>query len=1198
MGKEVFGLESAGDIGSWGHARAFISGSAEATASFRRGISLTADVPGQLGAIAELKGTVVGSVSVGAEGAAGVALQAQVPLDLFGQFGLVARVQASARATVWIRAEAGLSTEALEGLVRGRLEGPWRQLSEALLREFQVKAGFVARASVAAEAYGRLVIAGSFVKSSLGDPGFDVIADAGFAFGAGAGYAFVSHLGIEKPERLVDTAASVLEQVVTEELRRASRQEPAIADVLPLVPLLVPLTVRSAYHSGIALTQPVGKARDAALRTVGAQFARGAADALTNAAIEWAIRRGSEAISRVVPQFPSLSADEAHRVRLCVETINAWVSSFSLAAEAGAWATPAREITAALWDFVEIAAAHKIDLQPFPDILAAAWAATALAALREQDEVAPPPPALADHLRTALNYSKERAIDPAAAAAYLLSRLDDLTGEGSPVKKITQLFEDLPRSTQNLVIEVGFGLSALDDTGAFFTTLAKALVPVLREQLIPAVESARQTASGSTAELLGEVALPALRVLAVLLPDLPRLRTASGDDAVELRERVSVALVAVSGRVAIVIADCLLEYAMTNGATAARALAADVRSGTREDIMHRVMAGWEVELPHVPDPDRQMIGDLVVLGADMMQMWNDTVRPDQTALTKRLLSAITAVVNPDISDALADPSYVVGEATLQALAERTGTGIGSLVVLALPRIVYAFGQFAIREVGSAENVLRLAADTAKQALDVVIAAAEDLLALADRLGKQIKQDMLSIDQEIINLTQTLQNRIDGALDGIREQIWSTIVSPALTNNPVFAASPSDLQETIRNGLRGVYESAFNSIRWALEEPLMVLRKGAQWVRDILMHQIDASSVDGTRLLADVRSRALRTPGTTIQFPLAISIDLFVTTLTVDLGTVSVGVGSIVSSLVDEAFALMTGGAESTVDRLVNRGASVVQATHQRTVAIQSAAAASMTAAQSAALTTGQAPTVSVTKGARIDQSVPVDLAVGSINASFLSPVANVPRRLKLTIDGRDVDVDQSAWDQSGATFSLRLALTVTRRDRVPVTPLAESPLAVSDQLSELELDGDTLGLGGSDVIDDTGGGVIDDTGGAGGNFPRPIHKARLFGNLNNRRAAVPGALAAALRPGAAATRRGLVNRDADIQLTEVPFTASLPLTRRQAIGWIEDSTNVRPSVPIEVSTGPHLVAVTVADGAGRSASGSCAVIVSLDAVGI
>src|SRR6202165_3581441 len=98
MGKEVFGLESAGDIGAWGRARAFISGSAEATASFRRGISLTADVPGQLGAIAELKGTVVGSVSVGAEGAAGVALQAQVPLDLFGQFGLVARVQASAPA--------------------------------------------------------------------------------------------------------------------------------------------------------------------------------------------------------------------------------------------------------------------------------------------------------------------------------------------------------------------------------------------------------------------------------------------------------------------------------------------------------------------------------------------------------------------------------------------------------------------------------------------------------------------------------------------------------------------------------------------------------------------------------------------------------------------------------------------------------------------------------------------------------------------------------------------------------------------------------------------------------------------------------------------------------------------------------------------------------------------------------------------
>jgi hypothetical protein len=156
---DVFGLEAAGDISSWGHARAFLAAGAGSTSG--AGSSSTSMSRPGVGGSASLRGVAVGSLEVGADGRAGAGIRAQLPLDLFGEFGLVVRGQAGARASAWARAEAGLTGEAMLALVGGRLQGPWRLLAEALLPQLAIRAGFVARASVAAEAHASLALAGT-----------------------------------------------------------------------------------------------------------------------------------------------------------------------------------------------------------------------------------------------------------------------------------------------------------------------------------------------------------------------------------------------------------------------------------------------------------------------------------------------------------------------------------------------------------------------------------------------------------------------------------------------------------------------------------------------------------------------------------------------------------------------------------------------------------------------------------------------------------------------------------------------------------------------------------------------------------------------------------------------------------------------------------------------------------------------------
>src|SRR6266851_7401699 len=111
----LFSLHEHG-VNSWGRASAFVAGSYDLSASFRRGIQLGAGVK-VTGEINDKIGGEDASVSASIDGSfsVGVSLDAAFPLDLFGQCGLIARLRAEAEAAAYFRANVDINSEGEAG---------------------------------------------------------------------------------------------------------------------------------------------------------------------------------------------------------------------------------------------------------------------------------------------------------------------------------------------------------------------------------------------------------------------------------------------------------------------------------------------------------------------------------------------------------------------------------------------------------------------------------------------------------------------------------------------------------------------------------------------------------------------------------------------------------------------------------------------------------------------------------------------------------------------------------------------------------------------------------------------------------------------------------------------------------------------------------------------------------------------------
>jgi hypothetical protein len=298
---ELFSLSASTPEGAFAHGKALASGSAEAQASLRRGVDLSASVQveghvsGEAGS--QLAAGLTGDVQAGG----GLRLQAAIPIDLFdpqARAGLVARLQAQAAASASIAATVSLEVEAFRQLLGTRFAPPFEQLLDVFLDELVIEAGIWGRASFAAELYGEALLAGSLVPSASEGPGFTFSTRWGAGLGVGSGVHFLANLGVEDPARLLDRMAATIAELILDEARGYADSLPstdaaALAPVTAVAGVLVPLATRLLFSLGGQLAGTQHAAADTA-----------------GSVVEGFVRQGQHALLAGLGVFPVDVVDE------------------------------------------------------------------------------------------------------------------------------------------------------------------------------------------------------------------------------------------------------------------------------------------------------------------------------------------------------------------------------------------------------------------------------------------------------------------------------------------------------------------------------------------------------------------------------------------------------------------------------------------------------------------------------------------------------------------------------------------------------------------------------------------------------------------------------------------------------------------------------------------------------------------------
>ena len=202
---EVFRLGATTPPNAFAHASAYVQASAQADWSLRRGIDFTVgfDLQGKVDAEAGSSG-VSGSFAAGVDVSGALAIQAELPIDLFSVdgAGLIARLRAKLALTAFVSAALTLDRSVLEQTLRANFGEPMSSLLDIVLEELDLEAGLWGRASLAIEALGEAVLAGTLLPSADNGAGLTFSTCYDTAFGYGAGVHFLANLGFPHPQRL------------------------------------------------------------------------------------------------------------------------------------------------------------------------------------------------------------------------------------------------------------------------------------------------------------------------------------------------------------------------------------------------------------------------------------------------------------------------------------------------------------------------------------------------------------------------------------------------------------------------------------------------------------------------------------------------------------------------------------------------------------------------------------------------------------------------------------------------------------------------------------------------------------------------------------------------------------------------------------------------------------------------------------
>jgi hypothetical protein len=1076
MPSEVFRLGATTPPNAFAHADAYLQASAQANWAFRRGIDLTAgfDLQGKVEAAAGGSG-VAASFAAGVDISHALAVQAALPIDLFSAdgAGLVARLQAKLALTAFVTAAISLDRAVLGQKVHAQFSGPMASLLDIVLDELDVSAGFWGRESIAIQAVGEAVLAGTLLPSADGGAGLSFSARYETAYIYGAGTHFITNLGFAHPQRLFTRLAGAISDELLALVTPDDPDEASVVAVgLGALHTLLPVAVRGLLQLGMALAgDPAAASSTATSTLVSSLIAQGQqvvlqavsdlamgllGDALTDARLVSALSRLTAAdIQAVTGQLTTLQGDFQALTGTDISDIDQWLTGLltcmgdidtmltsltglgvpaAVTGDVQSWAALSWAAGTLLQRIISWADGASTGSPFSSDPVTPTPAASLAAAVKKgggtvsYKDVATyliTSPIVTNDLETAL-----RNAIPQAGAAF--DWLNTVLGSGQG-QLLQTLFQDLaaPSAQQATTLITQLGAAASD-------ALTRHILPELLEPL-----AAAET-DPAVAAFVEDVVKPCLTALPqTILPGLAGLGT--GDATLRMREAVSALLLQIVEHFLATTLKALIDWALTNAKAALNTAADDVSTqGTAAKAVRDIdalaavlLAGDPLTVLLLPSPS-DVVGILRLAGTvayDLQQLSDDLFALVDSLMQFALGSDAT---RPASMQALTGTDQPVDQTGLTQALRKVGDGAVKTAGDVLDDLPALIANHVLNEPAEIVAIIEQIAGQFVAGLNTAMKKIKDgindLVTVINNLDADFQRALRSIGQEVTAFGTQVQSLIQQALDAVRYEGYRLILNLMGVDAP---------HSWVQHAIVDLYNALFDAIEGLADLLGGILGAAAEALGEVLT--AIAGGAHHTQSSADgaVRQGMLAASSADLNFDLKVSA-WGVTVL--DLGTVTISAGSIGGALHD----LVAG--DTTCQSTLGLGVQL--ATGAAGTAAQKAAAQTQQAAGTkdltglqatiAGFTLAAAPVVQIVTpapGASVPSGARVLISITGVNRGFVENTLGVAPRIVITVNGTRWTYQASDWVADDNPWNLILQADLVAWPLSGGTAAGASPVA-------------------------------------------------------------------------------------------------------------------------------------------------------------
>lgn len=848
FGVDLFSLSKRTSFGRSADIYAAANAFADAEFSTRRGFNMNAHLGAFANAGVNVRKFVAATLDLKAMAKAELVAQAQFPLDFFRECGAVCRMAAVAEAAVYGSLSIGLAVEDFRRAFAAEQSGIAVRLGEIFLDDVTVEGGVWAKAAVTAQAQVNCVVAGSLLPNPKAGrtAGFTAALEWGLGFLYGTGFSAFAKIGFRDPRRLVARTSDELTAVLLELVeRKVSRDKTARASV-PYVRMLLPVALRSCYELGmIAIQAKSGAVR----REIRAKLLEIVESEATAFASEMLLATGLKRMRRLLEDPKTQKAAAALGTQDAAEARRA-LDAFQAAIPLRPSLTNVPKILGPFLDFAAKVRPENID--EWVDVAAIVWAALTTLGLdlvasgaAEAISVHDPGPRVRAYVNRRLGRTSKAALDIAAAEKFLVA-VEALPAmlaafpELSPaVTWLARLFsladgnpEELKRDQIEALAKFVFGtpLERVKVTDEMWARLRTALSEAARTQLQREVLPLLNEAGGDeqTKEFIAAVVKPALLSLNdVVLENLDSLTSAEG--RLIFREQVSLLLLQVIGRSAVICGDILIACALSKGARGMRSLASDLKGTGRSDFVS--FAETALKFTGSVSP-RKKLTDILEFGAALADLWDVSERK---TMREGLLEMMDLLGSRRASGSVwkklaASKSFVPNLKQLRAFLKNSALQLGKLILRAiglyfeqlfvdLKEAVKLIGKALLDGAKAMLRTLQGALNALKQQLRAIVDAVKHVLSSVKNFGRTVKNALAELKARA-----TSKVFRDRALDVLR-RLGEAGMLAAVRAFPPYRAIPKFLRKGGEKVARKAYRAAFDGLVRPILKAVLTLIPG-------------------------------------------------------------------------------------------------------------------------------------------------------------------------------------------------------------------------------------------------------------------------------------------------------------------------------------------------------------------------------------